>query len=373
MANAQIHRCVWTKEKFEPNADYSTDATGTIRCTLPGSMSIWRLWVAKDAFVPLFANWQVEAANEVTFPDEVTFVLKKGLNLGGFVLDETGAPVQGVKVEVAVRGTSENYSTSNDTGRVVISDLLAYGDTARVTDAHGVWSLDNAPEGDDAHFHVTLSHPDFVSDTLFGESYQAAQGVTDAQLRAQTARIIMARGIPVEGAVTDANGKPIEKAVVIWGDDPYRDSRDQTQEVRTDATGKYRVSPRRPGPLTLTVAAPGWSPEQKEVSVTSALDPVNFSLKPGKSLQIRFTDEAGQPIPGVAVSLETWHHKRALYNMRHSNVMNTQIPNRADKNGIYQWTWAPEDEVKYTFWKDGYEPIQNQMLSPGEHQIVLSK
>ena len=368
-----IHRCVWTKERFEPNADYRTDAAGIVRCTLPNSMSILRLWASKDACVPLFANWQVEAANNVTFPDEVTFVLKKGADIGGFVLDEKGAPIQGAKVEVSVRGTSEKYSTNNDTGRVVVNSTLAYRDTAPITDARGFWSLNNTPDGEDAHFNVTLSHPDFLSDPMLGKSYQAAQGVTDAQFRARTARIVMARGVPVEGAVTDPSGKPIEKAVVIWGDDPYFDSRDQTQEVRTDLNGKYHLSPRPLGPLTLTVTAPGWSPAQKDILVTTAVAPVDFSLKPGKSLQIRFTDEAGQPIPEVAVSLETWHHKRALYNIRHPNVMNTQIPNRADKNGIYTWTWAPEDEVKYTFWKNGYKTIQNQILLPGEHQITLSK
>ena len=53
--------------------------------------------------------------------------------------------------------------------------------------------------------------------------------------------------------------------------------------------------------------------------------------------------------------------------------MDTRIPNRADKDGLYQWIWAPEDEVKYTFWKDGYKSIQSRALLPGEHQITLSK
>jgi protocatechuate 3,4-dioxygenase beta subunit len=344
---------------------------GSVTFKLPSTMQILRLWAGMDGFVPAFANWEVTPQNQVTFPEEITFKLAKGATVGGFVVDEKGAPIARAKVEVSVG--RPDFDSNNESGLPRINPTLAYGEGARTTDAHGHWSLNNAPSEEDALFQIRLDHPDFVADSRWGESYQTAQKVTTGQLRAQTARLVMARGISVHGTVTDPTGQPIEKAVVIRGDDPYRDDDAQRDEVRTDAAGRYRFAPRLPGKITLTVVAPGWSPEQVETVMAPANEPVKFQLKRGHTVRIQFVDEAGHPIPEVGVGLGTWRGKRALYNMQHPNVMETQIPNQADKNGVYEWTWAPEDIVKYMFGKVGCQAVENRPLAPGEHKIEMTK
>ena len=61
--------------------------------------------------------------------------------------------------------------------------------------------------------------------------------------------------------------------------------------------------------------------------------------------------------------------------MKHPIVLETKIPDSADKNGIYQWTWAPQDEVEYYFGKPGYQYIENQPVTADgkEHKIKLSR
>jgi hypothetical protein len=55
-------------------------------------------------------------------------------------------------------------------------------------------------------------------------------------------------------------------------------------------------------------------------------------------------------------------------------VLDTKIPRRADKHGVYEWSWAPEDPVSYTFYKEGFRAVQNRALLAGdEHIIELEK
>ena len=204
------------------------------------------------------------------------------------------------------------------------------------------------------------------------------QKVTLQSLRQQKAAIVMYRGISMTGSVTDPKGKPVAGAVVVWGTDPYSQTgthQEHRQEVRTDAQGSYQLPPLPPLTMTVTVIAEGWSPDLKKVAITPKNHKADFQLKPGKKLRIRFVDDAGKPIPGVYVQITGWRDCKSLYNMKHPMVLETKIPDLADKNGIYQWTWAPDDEVEYYFGKPGYHDIENQPVTADgmEHEIKLSR
>ncbi len=364
VAGVTVHRSVWTDEKFKANADFITNVDGAATVSLPHTIDILRLWASKETYVPLFVNWEPGQGAQTTIPNQFTFTLSKGTQIGGFVVNEAGEPLEGARVEVMV-------DSGNDrTGHVMVSTWLADGSDARITDHRGFWSLDNVPAGSDEGLRIKVSHPGYINDKNWG-TLQKAQGVIEAQLRQQTAKIVMSRGIVVSGAITDPKGMPIPNAVVVWGEDPYRD--EGSQEVHTDARGIYQFPPLPAGPLTVTVIAPGWSPEMREIVVAPALSPQDFKLQPGKPIRIQFVDAEGKPVPNVGVSLQTWRHKRSLYNVRHPNVLNTQIPFKSDSKGLYEWTWAPDDTVKFTFGKDGCLPMKNQMMEPGEYRIQLSK
>ena len=176
-----------------------------------------------------------------------------------------------------------------------------------------------------------------------------------ASLRDQTARIVMPQGSVLSGTVTDPNGAPVADAVVVFGSDPYGQT--GSQEVRTDADGVYHLPPLKPEPTTVTVIAEGWRPEMRAVEVRQGAPPEDFQLDDGHALQIRFIDAHRNPIPDVGVGIRTWRDKKSLYNHRHPEVLDTQIPAISDGQGIYQWLWAPEDDVDYVFQKKGYRPM----------------
>ncbi len=369
MPGAKIHASVWTSQPFQANRDYVCDAQGVAQVELPQSVDILRLWARAEGHVPLYAHWESDElqGDGSRIPNEFTFKLPKGTVIGGAVENEDGQPIAGAKVEVTARHRAEDQRE-----RVLVNTWLAEGDEARTTDARGRWTLDNVPPGADVEVLVRLSHPDYIGDYQWGVMQTEAK-VTTEMLRKRTGTIVMPRGIRVTGTVTDPKGKPVAGAVVVWGDDPY--GMPGSQEVRTDERGVYRFPPLPPMPMTLTVIAPGWAPELKKTTITWENPPVDFQLKPGKTLRLRFADDTGKPIPEVGVGIAGWRGGQSLYNHQHPNVLDTKIPDKADKNGVYQWTWAPPDQVEYSFGKKGYQFVENEPYTADgtQHEITLSR
>ncbi len=366
MAGVKIHASVWTKEPFKANRDFVSDAHGEAVVELPRTVDILRLWAQTDGYVPLFAQWWRQLQpDDYQIPEQFTFNLRRGSVIGSFVKNEDGQPIAGARVEVMVRVGMEEQKK-----RPCVSTWLAEGDAARVTDDQGRWSLENVPEGDGVELLLRVGHPDYISDYHWGVMQKAAE-VSTATLRKRTGTITMARGISVTGSVTDPQGRPVVGAGVVWGDDPY--GMPGSQEVRTDAKGIYRFPPLPPMPMTVTVIAKGWAPDQKKITIAWENPPVDFQLKPGKTLRLRFVDGSRKPVPEVAVGIAGWRGGKSLYNHKHPSVLDTQIPVKADKNGIYEWSWAPPDAVEYQFWKEGYPRIksESQTADGVEHEIQL--
>lgn len=344
--------------------DCRSDAAGSAIVELLPQMYILRIWTNKDGHVPTFTHWEpdwFEAGKAA--PDEVTITLTKGTSIGGFVKNEEGQPIAGAKIGVTADDGRERQS--------MVSRWLATGDDDPTTDANGRWTLNNVPEGN-PELMVSVTHPDYVSDLKWG-GLQREQNVTTASLREQTATIVMRRGTSLTGQVTDPQGKGIAGAIVVWGDNPYDDTgmhQEHRQEVRTDAKGIYRLQPLPRMPLTVTVIAEGWMPELKRTTIAPETSKLDFQLREGKTLRLRFVDGSAKPIPDVYVGIEGWRGCKALYNTKHPIVLETPIPRSADKNGVFLWSWAPDDEVQYQFWKEGYSSMAKSVTADDTEQII---
>jgi uncharacterized GH25 family protein len=369
IAGTKIHvSASWTKKPVIQNKDYVCDANGESVVELPKTLDLLRLWARKDGFVPLFAHWEQNDPEPI--PKQFTFKLTKGTIIGGFVKNEDGQPIANAKVEVSCS------TPDGEEKRTLVTRWLAEEDGARTTDAQGQWTLDNVPKGDDIDVSIRVSHPEYVSDMTWG-GMQGMQNVTLASLRQQKGTIVMYRGIAVTGTVTNPDGKPVAGAVVAWGDDPYGQTSSVLSrlEVRTDDKGIYKLPPLPPLTMTVTVIAEGFSPDLRKITISRENPKTDFKLKPGKKLRLKFIDGTDKPIPRVYVGIEGWRGCKSLYNQVHPNVLDTKIPRQADKNGIYEWTWAPSDEVFYNFSKEGYEAIESKGITAdgAEHEIRMIK
>lgn len=363
LAGAKVHAAIWAKEPAKSNQDFVCDQQGRVTVDLPNKVDILRLWARHEGHVSLFANWWPEREPQPReIPKKFTFRLERGTVIGGVVKNEDGQPIAGVKVAVML----VNPRGEKGLERQAIPNIwLAELDDRRITDAEGRWTLNNAPAGDQYGFNLMLEHPDYISDYSWG-GLQSKQDVGPESLRNQTATIVMPRGARVTGVARDADGKAITDGIVIWGNDPYGEQ--GRQEVRLDEKGHYQFPPLPVGPLNVTIVAPGWAPDQQRVDLTAKGATADFQLKPGKRLRITFMDNAMVPIPGVSVGITAWRGGKALYNHQHPNVLDTKIPVAADMKGVYEWTWAPSDEVVFSFYKDGYRDNQQATLTAGDDE-----
>jgi len=362
MAGVKVHRSIWTRKPIEPhNRDFVSDVNGQVELDVPETLYIYRVWARVKGYVPLFAGWEEQDNPETSLPGEFTFRLKRGTVIGGIVQDEGGKPIKGATLEVRLK------SGGDRDGRTGPDGWLAEGEDLPTTDAEGRWTLDNIPAGENVAVGLKLGHPDYISDANWG-TMQQEQGIDMKALRARTATIKMRGGLAATGTVTDPEGKPIAGAVVVRGDNPYMEW--GSQEVRTDDRGVYKLPPLPRGPLNVTVVARGWMPALKKVDITPGMKPVDFRLEAGKELRLRVVDRSGKPIPAFNVSIDKWRGGQSLYNHRHSSVLDTQIPFKTDETGLYLWSWAPADSVKYRLWKEGYASQEVDLTATGSEQTV---
>ncbi len=354
----------WDKHWVIKNKYYVTASDGVAEIKLPQLVEDLRLWARKDGYAPMFAIWWPK--NEpglAAIPEEFTYHMQTGTVIGGIVNNDDGQPIEGVAVNVRYDG---NGVQSGPTNRARFDAWLTENGSVR-TDAQGRWTLDNVPAGDAVKVSIKLSHPDYIDDKDWG-TLQKEQFVTTQALRAKTAAIVMHRGVSVAGTVTDADGNPIARAVVIRGDRPYWEQ--GSQEVRTDAEGRYQFPPLPPGPMHVTVVAQGWMPEWTAIQIAGGMAPVDFRLKPGKKLRIRFVDQSGAAVSRVSVGINRWHGTESLYNTVHPNVLPTNIPRMSDGRGVYEWNWAPDSPVEFGFGRVGFAGASASIAADDEEHVV---
>lgn len=343
IANAKLHAdCRGRK------LDGVTDASGKCPLGLPSPDEGYiYLYATIDGYVPLRKHWVNQDSRDPR-PAEFTFTVEKGRTIGGVVQDEQGKPVSGVKVRLSL--SSQQYAEKGV--------AMVLWDKHFTTDSEGRWQLDHVPQRIDS-LAVGLEHPDYIS-------VPGPAGISAAEQRQvedQTSVMVMKKGIPVAGTVTDPDGKPVADAAVTLGEwySPKQLS------VTTNEKGRYRFASLAPGNTVLTVTRPDFSPALRSINVQPKMKPVDFQLEKGNSLRVRVVDKDGKPIAGVFVTPDTWHGKRVLCDLG--------TKGRTDAEGRWTWTWAPKDAVQTNFGLTGlanYMSIHGLSLAPQEAEHVVT-
>jgi beta-lactamase regulating signal transducer with metallopeptidase domain/thiol-disulfide isomerase/thioredoxin/uncharacterized GH25 family protein len=348
---AFIQVSIWTDEKnFRHNRNYRCDYEGTATIKLPKTFWILRLWAKKRGYCEEFKDFEPNAQiHEIVLPDEFAFHLVADTTLRGTVRNEDGLPVSKARVECFPADGGWPLTTQ--------------------TDDQGHWTIAGIHPG--SVCQVLAKHPDYLgNESVWPMQSQQKLKVTAQATPTDVPTIVLKRGVRLTVRTTDPAGKPVKGAVVIWGDDPYSSIRDTA--VVTDERGSCQLPGFGEGPMRVTVVAKGWMLESRMVQFKRQMSPLDFHLKPGRKLRIRFVDGSGAPVPEVGVWVKKWRGVESI----HSNLngqIKIEIPGKADDKGVYEWDWAPDDAVSFSFGKRDFAGIEQSITADGtEHVLTIN-
>jgi hypothetical protein len=151
--------------------------------------------------------------------EELVLLVAPVASLSGVVLDESGAPVEGARVE---EYDGQNGSSSLDATAVPGIGTVGLGSGKAVTDASGRFEITGLP---DERFAVLVYASGFLR---FNGFFEADASPIEVRLD---------RGDGFTGRVIDANGAPAVGARVRWG----MCEPSARPETRTDELGRFRA------------------------------------------------------------------------------------------------------------------------------------
>lgn len=220
LANANVFRNhVFEFEPDKPHIEsihISSDADGRAIVPLSGTTVDLRLWVTLDGFVPLHAMWAKKFQSDGDqIPNEFTFQMQAGTEIGGVVVNENGQPISGAIVEVqepAWASFAFRLTPNRPGHRPVRNSWLAEGDSAVITGKDGKWTLGNVPSDKQLNapellpFQLSRMQNLSVRVTLPGQEkdengygrLQREQNISHSSLRDKSARFVLTSKVQAE-------------------------------------------------------------------------------------------------------------------------------------------------------------------------------
>lgn len=236
-------------------------------------------------------------------------VLEAGVALQGLVLDASGKPLSGARVEIRNRSfkTAEEPSDGRlqqTAGGSGASRLLQL-DYPALPSMFGDAQEPVAISGSDGHF--------VVGDLAPGERLSlevSLAGFASAWLpgievpRAEPLRVVLLATAILRGRVEDLLGRPLPSAAVTIVE--HRGAGSSSGSEGVDAEGRFERTAIQPGRLTLSARADGF--RERETSLTvepgAVIEELRLVLEPGAQVAGRVTRPDGSPCPEARVSLE---------------------------------------------------------------------
>lgn len=338
-------------------------------------MDMFSISAERPDFASRSVAWTSSSGNvEAMLPKETTIKLEPGIQIGGVVRDEHGAPLAGVRVLLSGSGY-RGFTMGTGEQKTHEYPEIRRRDKAHpaaVTDGAGRWTFAHFPS-DLEVLEITLVRPD-DSQTEF----RTAPGVFNVNqfplvhltdLRATNAVFTLPDGVTVRGMVVDEAGRPLANATVEEGYGFGNIVR--VSEFKTGADGRFERLHRVPRQWIYTASADGCATVSVIAQVEQTMPEVRLVLPPAKPLRIRVVDEAGQPLAGADLRIDTYRTEGQILNWSA----------KTDAEGRAVWTNAPLTPVTFyagsrslgaqrKFKAAGGEPEKRVVLSNAMSEMI---
>jgi hypothetical protein len=315
--------------------EYHCDKGGMIHLSYPPQDAVaLSLRVTRPGLVPAIVSLSFNDSAKTAGTMEV--VLKRGVDIGGLVVDPTGNALSNVSViPFLVRSTGSNQFNRSDL------------DTVQ-TRKDGTWSTAALPETL-ANLHFEVAHPEYHRAII--------DAWPEADLLASKAKATLRPHLMVIGKVLNDQGNPLGNSTLIlaigtnhtW---QYADARGEFKFVVPDPTNVSAM---------VMAIATNLAPAYQTVSLKSALPPVELKLAAGQKFSMRLTDQQSLPVPKVKVSLMSWAGSKAM-----------QWVTETDKAGRFTWDHAPAGQVTFRFEKPGFTVLTYPITLPTSGETTLT-
>jgi beta-lactamase regulating signal transducer with metallopeptidase domain/protocatechuate 3,4-dioxygenase beta subunit len=323
-----------------------TDAGGRLKFDVPTPTPYYlSAHVSTPGHAPFLAEWENHETPD-PIPAVYTLRLDAARTIGGVVRDEDGKPIEGVKVRpqfnLALR-PERTYPMGSG--------------ASATTNARGEWKYESLP-ADVQQVPLTFEHAGYVP----AQATESISRLAIADGAAPTVATTMQRGLPIEGRVTDAEGKPIAGAVVTYGNaTAYRSD---SPTVETDVEGRYRITSGEAGEAILNAWSANLAPAMRVVRVERAMEAVDFQLTAGRELQLRVVGPDQAPVEGAYVSFRNWDSENVLGDFRGSR-------GKTDARGLWQWGDAPAGELEFAVSAKGFRYVSGERVTRGGRNTIV--
>lgn len=332
------------------------------------ALSYFALSISNAGYPPRSVSWQASQMSpsapgsvRSALPAEYTVRLERGATIGGFVRDERGQSVAGVKVVPWGNGASV-YSFSPGSAREY-SILSRDGDHGVVTDDRGFWQYANFP-GDISHAMVDLVRPD-GSRTMFVTPsadprfpVEPGDPVELAALQATNATMVLRDGVTIRGVVVGESGRPVAHAVVK--ERSGNSMNVPPASVTNDAQGRFEFPHRTGVQYLVTAEADGYAMNSVIVTPEPGLAEARIILGRAQPLRLRVLGEREEPVAGAVVTVPEYRNRGHLLTWTGTT----------DAEGRVTWTTAPRQEISVAIAPTNYLMRMTRLRATDSEQVV---
>ncbi|MFC1793107.1 M56 family metallopeptidase [Planctomycetota bacterium] len=231
----------------------------------------------------------------------------------GRILNEEGQPISGTKVKLYFR----------------MPGIMSIWGRSVMTDEKGRWK--RRVPGGHSDLTVHLLHPEYIQ--------QSWQRVSSAELLNGTNVMVLKRGLELRGVVRNQQGEPVENALVDTGGGDgttvFGEVLENCTTPRTLTDGSFSIGGLAAKSMDIVVSAVGYAPHAVSVDIADGMEPIEVSLKKGRTYTGQVVDTGGKPIEGVKIDVDEWR----LGNRRESIVRITQT----DSKGYFKIENLPDE------------------------------